>query len=197
RLGVKVEARLESIGFAPIGGGRLEVLVEPVGKLEPADWLERGSLLSQQVRVLSQNLDEGIASRMANAANAAMGWESEPELEVWTDGPSPGVACFVESNYEHVSEITTDFGKVGRRAESVGNRAAKAMQNYLGSKAVVGRHLADQLLLPMALSGRGNFVTMGISNHVRTNLRTIQAFLDIEISVSEEENGLCQVAMKA
>lgn len=195
RMGVKVEARLESIGFAPVGGGRLEVLIEPVESLEAIDWLERGSLLSQGVRVLSQNLDKGIATRMANAANAAMGWYSEPELEIWNDRPSPGVACFIESHYENVSEISTDFGKMGRRAESVAHRAAKGMQNYLGSQAVVGRHLADQLLLPMALAGKGSFLTLGTSNHVNTNIRTIREFLDVEISIVEEENGLSRVVV--
>ncbi len=197
RMGVTLEARLESIGFAPVGGGRLEVMVEPVENLRPVDWLERGKLLSQGIRVLSQNLDEGVARRMANAANAAMGWDSEPELELVSDGPSTGVACFVESHFEQVSEITTDFGKLGRRAESVARSATKGMQNYLGSQAVIGKHLADQLLIPMALAGGGSFLTMTPGNHVITNIRTIEQFLGCRFRIEPEVAGRTRISVES
>jgi len=55
--------------------------------------------------------------------------------------------------HEHITEVFTGFGEKGVAAESVAKRAVDEARNYLASEAVVGRHLADQILLPMALAG--------------------------------------------
>jgi len=60
------------------------------------------------------------------------------------------------------------------------------MKRYLNSEAVVGHHLADQLLLPMALAGHGKMKTMKPSNHVITNAKVIEKFLPIKITLSDE-----------
>jgi RNA 3'-terminal phosphate cyclase len=46
-------------------------------------------------------------------------------------------------------------GEKAVSAESVAKRAVDAARSYLVSEAAVGQHLADQLLLPMALVGGG------------------------------------------
>ena len=45
----------------------------------------------------------------------------------------------------------------------------------------MGEHLADQLLLPMALAGGGEFTTCAASDHVRTNAALIEKFVAVEI----------------
>ncbi|MGC6427736.1 MAG: RNA 3'-terminal phosphate cyclase [Akkermansiaceae bacterium] len=55
--------------------------------------------------------------------------------------------------------------------------AALDMKGYLTTNAVVGRSLADQLLLPMALAGGGSFISMAPTNHFTTNWETICQFL--------------------
>jgi RNA 3'-terminal phosphate cyclase len=40
----------------------------------------------------------------------------------------------------------------------------------------VGPHLADQLLLPMALGHGGTFRTTGLTPHSQTNMSVIEAF---------------------
>ena len=52
-----------------------------------------------------------------------------------------------------------------------------AARNYLASEAVVGRHLADQILLPMALAGGGEFVTMPVTQHFESHVEIIGKFL--------------------
>ena len=56
------------------------------------------------------------------------------------------------------------------------------MRGYLTTGAVVGRGLADQLLLPMALAGGGKFVSMNASNHLATNLEVIRKFLPVNLT---------------
>ncbi|HSM91281.1 MAG TPA: RNA 3'-terminal phosphate cyclase, partial [Anaeromyxobacteraceae bacterium] len=49
----------------------------------------------------------------------------------------------------------------------------------------VGRHLADQLLLPMALGGGGRFRTVKPSSHTHTHVELLRSFLGSEIRVRE------------
>jgi RNA 3'-terminal phosphate cyclase (ATP) len=41
----------------------------------------------------------------------------------------------------------------------------------------VDEHLADQLLLPLALAGGGSFATGQVSDHLRSNALVIETFL--------------------
>jgi RNA 3'-terminal phosphate cyclase (ATP) len=70
------------------------------------------------------------------------------------------------------------------------------MQNYLGSEAVVGRQLADQLLLPMALAGGGTIHTSAPSNHVKTNIEVIEKFLPVRFEVEPRLRGCHMISVK-
>jgi RNA 3'-terminal phosphate cyclase (ATP) len=50
----------------------------------------------------------------------------------------------------------------------------------------VGEHLADQLLVPMALAGAGTFRTGPLSLHARTNLDVIERFVPLRFDVAEQ-----------
>ena len=58
-------------------------------------------------------------------------------------------------------------------------------RGYLAAGAPVGPHLADQLLLPMALAGGGKFVTGTTTLHTTTNIDVIRWFLDISIKIQQ------------
>lgn len=60
-----------------------------------------------------------------------------------------------------------------------------AARSYLASEAVVGRHLADQLLLPMALAGGGEFVTMPVTQHFESHVEIIGAFLNSKVETEK------------
>ena len=49
----------------------------------------------------------------------------------------------------------------------------------------MGRYLADQLLVPMALAGGGKFRTLSPTKHTTTNIEIIKKFLDVEIAINE------------
>jgi RNA 3'-terminal phosphate cyclase (ATP) len=56
----------------------------------------------------------------------------------------------------------------------VAKRAVDAARSYLASEAVVGQHLADQILLPMALAGGGKFLTMPVTQHLKVMRRSLE-----------------------
>lgn len=184
-LGFDAEVSLLEAGFAPVGGGVMEARVRPAD-LRPATWLERGEPLGQSLRVLSQGVPAQVAGRIARSACAALGWDPETAATDARTGQSAGIACLAESRFAAATELCSALGERGVTAEKVGHRCARAMQNYLGSGAVVGRWLADQLLLPMALAGGGEFLTMHPDDHVPTNICIIEAMLPLRFATLHE-----------
>src|SRR5262249_59873855 len=146
------------------GGGRGTVRVTPAVRLEPLTLLERGAIKRRRARALVARLPRQIADRELAVVRARLGW-SEDELEaVVVDGSArgPGNVLLLEIESEHLTEIFCGFGEVGIRAESVAEHAAKEARRYLAAGVPVGVHLADQLLVPLALAGGGSFRTIGL-----------------------------------
>jgi RNA 3'-terminal phosphate cyclase (ATP) len=60
---------------------------------------------------------------------------------------------------------------------------------YQSSTAPVGEYLADQLVLPLALAGAGEYVTTTMSEHSRTNAAVIQAFLPVHFEFKTQADS--------
>jgi RNA 3'-terminal phosphate cyclase (ATP) len=63
------------------------------------------------------------------------------------------------------------------------------MHNFIGCEVPVGRHLADQLLLPLALAGGGSFTTMILDDHMKTNISVIEQFLPVKFRIEDAGCG--------
>jgi RNA 3'-terminal phosphate cyclase (ATP) len=59
---------------------------------------------------------------------------------------------------------------------------------YLAADAPVDAHLADQLLIPLALGG-GRFRTTTLTPHTHTNAAVIERFVGDCFSVTEADGG--------
>ena len=191
-MGPRVSAVLNCPGFYPAGGGRCTVSILPAARLEPLTLLERGAIKRRQARALVARLPRQIADRELAVVRTRLGW-SEDELEtVIVDGsaPGPGNVLLLEIESEHLTEIFCGFGEVGTRAESVAEHAAKEARRYLAAGVPVGVHLADQLLVPLALAGGGSFRTIGLSSHSRTNLDVIRLFLPTRITAKGDRDDV-------
>jgi RNA 3'-terminal phosphate cyclase (ATP) len=192
RMGPGIEAALDRPGFYPAGGGRCTFRVTPVTRLTPLTLLERGPIRRRRARALVARLPRQIAERELAAVRDRLGW-GEAELEVVVvDGEmrGPGNVLLLELESEHVTEVFCGFGEAGVRAEAVAEHAVKETRRYLAAGVPVGPHLADQLLLPMALAGRGAFRTIGLSSHSRTNLDVIRMFSATRISAAGDRDDI-------
>ncbi len=61
----------------------------------------------------------------------------------------------------------------------------RAGREYLAADVPLGRHLADQLQISMALAGGGKFRTLSPTANTQTNAEIIKKFIDIEVAVKE------------
>ncbi len=196
RMGAQVQAELIRPGFYPAGGGIARVTVEPCGALEPLELLERGEIVARRARALVANLPREIGERENAVVRRKLGWsESETEVVEVEDSVGPGNLLSLELESEHVTEVFTGFGERKRRAEKVAGMAVQEVQRYLGANVPVGEHLADQLLIPMALAGGGRFRSVPASLHTRTNAEVIETFLPVRIDVVNE-GRVCTVEVR-
>lgn len=84
------------------------------------------------------------------------------------------------------------LGEQGKRAEIVGEEAARNLIMQIESKAPVDKYLADQMLPFMALIGNSRIRASAITGHCRANIYTIQQFLG-DIFMVDEESRIISV----
>jgi RNA 3'-terminal phosphate cyclase (ATP) len=185
-LGLQVVATLVSAGFYPAGGGQFVVELEGGRTPAPLELLTRGEIVRREALALMANLSASIGKRELGVVKRELGWSREECRVVELGGPGPGNALCLIVEAEHVSEVVTGFGEKGVSAELVAERACAQLRSWLDADVPVGEHLADQLLIPMALAARDGgssvFVTTTPSQHTRTNAEIIARFLPVEFA---------------
>lgn len=189
-MGFDAELILHRHGFYPAGGGKLEAVIGPARPAAANFALEdRGALLSRQGEAVFANLVVDIARR-ETAKLAELLALSEDEVtirEVRSSGP--GNILWIEIRHEHAVDIFSAHGAFGVTSEQVAAKVARQVEKYLESEAAVGPHLADQLLMPLALAGGGRFSTMRPTPHTHSNIAVIEKFLPVEIAIGEARLG--------
>jgi RNA 3'-terminal phosphate cyclase (ATP) len=184
RMGPHVSASIARYGFFPAGGGSITLEIAPA-PLAPIEIIERGEIVHRRATVLLSALPRHIAERELEVALRLTGWGREESEIREVDSPGPGNAVLLEVASGSAAELVTSLGEVGLRAEAVAERAVKELRRYLAADVPVGEHLADQLLLPLALAGGGSFVTLPLSRHATTQLELIPRFLDVRFAVED------------
>lgn len=188
RMGVTAEVELDRWGFYPAGGGQARVRIQgrPERTLQPLTLADRGEVRRVWGLGVAANLPAHIPQRMVNRARnllaaADLKTDLQP-LRVRGAGPGAGFFLFVE--YEHVVAGFTAYGRKGLPAERVAEAACEALLAHQRTGAPADPHLADQLILPLALAeGTSQVVTSRITNHLLTNLAIVRSFLPVEAHV--------------
>ncbi len=188
RLGASVQVRMDRPGFYPAGGGQLFAAITPCPQLGRLMLLERGALVTRQATAVTARLPEHVAARELAAVRELLGFAPDClHTRVLARSASPGNALLIELSSEHVTELFSCVGERGVPAEEVARRAASEARQYLQAGVPVGEHLADQLLLPLALGQGGVYRTVEPSLHTRTQAELIRRFLPaVDIRLSQE-----------
>lgn len=197
RIGPDVRLTLERPGFYPAGGGRFVADIHPARSLRRITLNERGEIQSQKAIATVAKLSPDVAKRELAALQRKLSLPDEAlVVEVSETSRGPGNVLTLEVESESVTELFSAFGERGVLAERVASKLVKPVREYLASGAPVGRHLADQLLLPMAMAGGGEFVTLPLTRHSETNIEVIKKFLPVEFDVDRSVRDRVHVTVR-
>jgi RNA 3'-terminal phosphate cyclase (ATP) len=78
----------------------------------------------------------------------------------------------------------------------VARDAVAAARSYLAADAAVGAHLADQLLVPLALGAGGAYVTGTPTAHFTSCVSVIWSFLAVDIDLAAESPTRTRVEVR-
>jgi RNA 3'-terminal phosphate cyclase (ATP) len=188
-VGASVALASPAAGFYPQGGGRLEAWIEPA-RLTPLCRTERGPLIRIRGNAAVANLRPDIADRMRDRAEdrlAQRGLAAEIETGHWP-GSGHGAAISLTAECEGTVPATfVGLGERGKPAEVVADEAVDELLAYIDAEGgAVDLHSADQILVPLALApGRSEYTVTEVTDHLRTNVATVRAFLDRAITIEE------------
>ncbi len=183
RFGADVVLQLDAWGWLPAGEGQLSALVQPAGRLHGVAFRPPAYDVVEGLAAVT-NLPAHIAQRMANrAANLLRQRRLQPAIQARREraaGPGAGIFLWLPQ---------AGFGQLGRKgypADRVADDAVAELLTFIeNGPAAVDPHLADQLLIPMALaSGPSTFTTNQLSSHTLTNASIVRQWLGVELSVS-------------
>ncbi len=202
RMGLEAKAEIEKWGWYPIGGGEMTAAIGGRGEsdLSGLDLVERGELKRFWGISATSNLPAHIGQRQKKRADGYLRKRGfTPQIEI-VDAPSPGqgTVVFLVAEYDHAVAGFSSAGRRGKPAEKVAEEACREFIAYHQSGACLDKHLADQLILPLALgSGSSAFTTCQITQHLLTNVWAVEQFLDVrfEIEGKEGQKGRVQIVI--
>lgn len=188
RIGFPVTGVLERAGFYPNGGGRCRFVIEPADELSFLSLdaaPDAGVELSAQVCLAG--LPRTVADRELEVVRQRLGIGPDRcHIDECAGAAGPGNTVHVRIQRDGGAEVVTGFGAPRVRSGDVSRGVTDAVEAFLATGVPVGEHLADQLLLPLALARGGSFVTVTPSAHTRTNAEVIRTFLETDIALRPE-----------
>jgi RNA 3'-terminal phosphate cyclase (ATP) len=193
RMGGHVLFSITRCGFFPAGGGSVRAEVQPAARLRPLVMTEAVELVRVSGTSGVGGLPLSIAERQRDAAIALLGdrlGEGLP-LEIETRAvaaPTPGTFLFLRADSRNWAAGFCAVGARGKRAETVGEEAARALLSHAAAGAPVDPHLSDQLVPYLAVAGGiSEFATSCVTRHLLTNLWTVSQFLPVQYEVTGKE----------
>ncbi len=198
-MGVRARLEVDRWGFYPKGGGRVVVEIEGSAELRPATLVFRAGALRIRGVSAVANLPRGIAERQQDRALRRLTAEGRTADIAVIEAGGPGVGSFLMLVAD-VGGLPAGFSALGERgkpAEQVADEVVNALLDFLEAEAGCDPHLADQVILPMALApGTSRLTTSRVTRHLLTTVRIAQQALGCPAQIGGEEGGPGQVTIQ-
>lgn len=176
-------------GFYPKGGGEVSVKFKLENGFKAVDLTFRGELQKGGGVVLASNLPNTVLERGEAALRQFLPSELPIEHRL-KPSLGPGAAAFAYTQYECGFGGFTSLGERGKPMEKVAEECGSQFEKWLAADAPVDEHLADQLVLPMALAkGTSRFRTIEVTEHLRTVLWLVGHFVPAAMELEELPDG--------
>jgi RNA 3'-terminal phosphate cyclase (ATP) len=139
----------------------------------------------------------GVTKRMRRKADELLreaGYDAQIRM-FDTPAACPGAVFFLWAEFEESWAGFSALGRRGRPAEDVSQDAVGQFLKYMQTGAAIEGHLADQLVLYLALaSGLSSFTTSEITPHLLTCIWVVEQFLPVKFEVEGNEGEAGRVS---
>jgi len=209
--GFDADCKLIKHGFFPAGGGKIALNIRPrqQNPNRSINFCQPAENVQIHARIYTAKLPAYIARHQKKLLlQSKLSFKNIEHIEVTnSDGPgncvmirlvtSSGGSHKVEGFVDGSSRTTvfTAFGQKGKPSEKVVGEVVNLAEDFLPSGVAVDRFLADQLLIYMAISKTGSFITNVLSTHLTTNIETIKKFLPVDFTI-EQQGKICRISCK-
>lgn len=178
-------------GYYPTGGGHATIHIAPAS-MDPIEITTRGELTGAGIHSgASEDLaDQTVSERQADSAVDRLRDLDIPILEQTTSycvSESTGSAILITLDYANSRAGFDALGESGKPAETVSAEAVDSATAYMDGVGAVDPHLADQLLIFIALAG-GRVVIPEETSHVTTSLDLLDSF-GFDVSLKPHTSG--------
>ncbi len=207
-----IDLKLIKRGYYPKGRGEIRLKIQPKFKNKNFETLwkelqknnfdltEQGKLIViKGISHASKNLIERqVAERQATAAKQALRILEKP-IEIRTEyqetlSTGSGITLWAvfskqedEIDQKNPTIIGADeLGEPRKTAEQIGLTAANKLIKTIQSKAGTDEHTADNLIPLMALCKPSKIKVPKITEHIRTNIKTTEKFLQTRFKIQEK-----------
>jgi RNA 3'-phosphate cyclase len=198
KMGISIFVETKRQGFYPVGGGEIFVKVEP-GDLKNIQWLERGAQQNMDtLSVASRHLKAArVAERMIDGFKKVLP-DGKTRLH-YVDAQSPG--CFIRSHvhFDYGKIGAEALGKIGKKAEAVGDDAARNLKSEIESGAPIDSWMVDQIIPYMGLAtcrthGESKVKIPKLTKHAETSIWVVKKFLPVEYSIKNNVMTCCMIS---
>ena len=194
KMGAQSTTKLEHYGFYPAGGGAWQVKINALKHtFKTLNITERGETLALKAIATSARLPSHITERELHKFKQFLKLDSNQLEQRLVRSVGSGNIVTVLHQYENGCEMVEVVGERNLSAEQVTKSAIDVFERFNHSKAAVGEHLADQLILPMALGAGGKFTTTAPSMHLLTNIDVVKQFLPVDIQCVKVKDDFYEV----
>lgn len=187
RMGLFCNYHMEKAGYYPTGSGEVRLEIRPVESLQPINLPHRTEPIHIKLTSAVSNLPESISQRQMDTGLEyirGMGIQPDQDMKQYPS-PGKGTLFFIGLSSGNIKSGFQSLGARGKPAEKVAKDACVEFENYWKSGMAIDPHLADQLIIPMALAkGTSMFTTSEITQHLLTNISIVQRFLPVQFHVS-------------
>lgn len=206
----KLNVNLIRRGHYPKGGGMVEIDIKPKYKLSDfktfedfynslknetnkLNLVDRGQLIKiKGISNATKSLEKAdVAERQSSSAKHILKKYDCPIdiLSEYCDSYSDGSAIVLWAVFQNAMLGSDCLGERGKRAEIVGEEAAKKLVEEISSGAAIDEHMADNLIPFLGLFG-GKIKTSKISSHTSANIYVVEKFLNVKFNVDEKEKTI-------
>jgi RNA 3'-terminal phosphate cyclase (ATP) len=189
RMGVQARLEVERWGFFPRGGGRICVEIAGRAALSAVTLVRqpRGGALRGLSAVA--RLPRSVAERQSVRARERLelaGYAAEFAVRE-VDALDPGNFLSLVVEDETGRAGFSGLGERGKSVEALADDVVERFLEFAGADAGCDSHLADQLIVPMALAaGTSRLTTSRVTSHLLTTIALAQQILGCPVQVIGE-----------